>query len=142
MPDLRGFGGSDGIPPPARFPFGFCSTFPCFSPSVLAPPNASSYTFKVITADLAALLDHLKIGQAIFLGHDWGGEVVWKMTLYHPKRVLAVGAVCTPFTPRLDEFIPLETLVEILPAFRYQLFLSSDAAPPELNGDVGEDLFT
>ena len=101
-----------------------------------APKDHTSYTFDIITADMVALLDHLRIPRAVFLGHDWGGEVVWKMCLYHPKRVEAVGAVCTPFSPRLDEYIPLETLVEILPAFRYQMFLISKEAPKELNSNV------
>jgi len=88
-----------------------------------APTEYTAYSFKTITNDLAALLDHLEIERAVFLGHDWGGEVVWKLCLYHPQRVLAVAGVCTPFAPRLDQFIPLEQLITFLPAFGYQVSL-------------------
>ena len=41
-----------------------------------------------LTGDLVGLLDHLKIDKAIFVGHDWGGFVVWQMPLRHPSRAL------------------------------------------------------
>lgn len=91
---------------------------------------------KNITQDLACLLDHLRIERAIFLGHDWGGEVVWKMCLFHPERVVAVGAVCTPFTPRHSQFIPLEDIIKKLPAFQYQAYFNTPQAPIELNSNV------
>lgn len=27
------------------------------------------------------------IPQAVFIGHDWGGMLVWNMALFHPERV-------------------------------------------------------
>lgn len=33
------------------------------------------------------------IPQAVFIGHDWGGVVVWHMALFYPERVRWVGAV-------------------------------------------------
>lgn len=27
------------------------------------------------------------IPQAVFIGHDWGGAVVWNMALFYPERV-------------------------------------------------------
>ena len=41
------------------------------------------------------------IDKAIFVGHDWGGFVVWQMTLRHPDRVAGVVGVNTPHTGRL-----------------------------------------
>jgi len=53
-----------------------------------------------LSADLVGLLDHLKIEKAIFVGHDWGGFIVWQMPLRHPSRVAGVIGVNTPHTPR------------------------------------------
>jgi pimeloyl-ACP methyl ester carboxylesterase len=49
-----------------------------------------------LTGDLVGLLDHLKIDKAIFVGHDWGGFVVWQMPLRHLDRVAGVVGVNTP----------------------------------------------
>ena len=129
VPDLRGFGESDGQPFSLDFVVLFCFVFlfvlkkPTSPLELTAPTEYTAYSFKTITNDLAALLDHLNVKKAVFLGHDWGGEVVWKMCLYHPQRVLAVAGVCTPFAPRLDQFIPLDQLITFLPAFGYQVSL-------------------
>ena len=85
---------------------------------------------------MADLLDYLNIPKAVFIGHDWGGALVWRMCLFYPSRVLAVAGLCTPFTPRLDTFLELEQIVERLPAFAYQLFLVSDAAAPQLDAQA------
>lgn len=43
------------------------------------------------------------IPQAVLLGHDWGGAVVWNMALFYPERVRWVlgspSAVGTPQIP-------------------------------------------
>jgi len=46
------------------------------------------------------LLDALAIEKAVFVGHDWGGIVVWSMPLLHPERVAGVIGVNTPFFAR------------------------------------------
>jgi pimeloyl-ACP methyl ester carboxylesterase len=53
-----------------------------------------------LTGDLVGLLDHLKIDKAIFVGHDWGGFIVWQMPLRHPSRVAGVVGVNTPHWDR------------------------------------------
>jgi pimeloyl-ACP methyl ester carboxylesterase len=53
-----------------------------------------------LTGDLVGLLDHLKIDRAIFVGHDWGGFIVWQMPLRHIDRVAGVIGVNTPHSPR------------------------------------------
>ena len=59
-----------------------------------------SYDMEHLTGDLVGLLDHLKIDKAIFVGHDWGGFVVWQMPLRHIDRVAGVVGVNTPHTNR------------------------------------------
>ncbi|KAF4314943.1 hypothetical protein BBO99_00009728 [Phytophthora kernoviae] len=100
VPDVRGFGQSS------------------------TPQDLASYGTKNITSDLVALLDALKIEKAVFLGHDWGGNAVWRMSLYHPERVLAVCGVCTPFVPPRKQYLSLEAMCQVLPQFKYQLYLA------------------
>ncbi|MBX9820515.1 MAG: alpha/beta hydrolase, partial [Afipia birgiae] len=64
------------------------------------PEAVEAYDIENLTGDLVGLLDHLKIDKAIFVGHDWGGFIVWQMPLRHPSRVAGVIGVNTPHTPR------------------------------------------
>ncbi|WP_407159627.1 alpha/beta fold hydrolase [Bradyrhizobium sp. STM 3557] len=64
------------------------------------PEPVEAYAIEQLTADLVGLLDHLKIDQAIFVGHDWGGFVVWQMPLRHPGRVAGVVGINTPHRDR------------------------------------------
>jgi pimeloyl-ACP methyl ester carboxylesterase len=75
-PDQRGYGASD------------------------RPVEISAYDIHHLTGDLVALLDALGIEKAIFVGHDWGGLVVWQMPLLHPDRTAGVVGINTPFLPR------------------------------------------
>jgi epoxide hydrolase A/B len=65
------------------------------------PEAVEDYDMEHLTGDLVGLLDHLKIEKAIFVGHDWGGFVVWQMPLRHPARVAGVVGVNTPHWDRM-----------------------------------------
>jgi len=65
------------------------------------PEPVEAYDLEQLTGDLVGLLDHLQIDKAIFVGHDWGGFVVWQMAVRHPNRVAGVVGVNTPHTDRL-----------------------------------------
>ncbi|TYZ64599.1 hypothetical protein PybrP1_011436 [[Pythium] brassicae (nom. inval.)] len=93
-----------------------------------APKEREFYGAKNTTGDFATLLDALDIEKAVFIGHDWGGAMVWRMCLYHPDRVLAVCGVCTPYTPPQDEYVDLDSLVKLVPQFAYHKFLSDSEA--------------
>ncbi len=64
------------------------------------PDAVEDYDLDHLTGDLVGLLDHLNIDKAIFVGHDWGGFVVWQMPLRHPARVAGVVGVNTPHAAR------------------------------------------
>ncbi len=64
------------------------------------PEAVEDYDLEHLTGDLVGLLDHLKIDKAIFVGHDWGGFVVWHMAMRHAARVAGVVGVNTPHYPR------------------------------------------
>ncbi len=76
-PDQRGYGGSS------------------------RPEAVDDYDIFHLTGDLVGLLDHLDIERAVFVGHDWGGFLVWQMPLLHPDRVAGVIGLNTPFIPRM-----------------------------------------
>lgn len=78
-PDQRGYGGSS------------------------KPAAVEAYSIQQLTGDLLGLLDHYDIERAIFVGHDWGGLVVWQVPLLHPDRVAGVAGVGVPFIPRAAE---------------------------------------
>jgi pimeloyl-ACP methyl ester carboxylesterase len=75
-PDQRGYGGSD------------------------RPEAIGAYDIHHLTGDLVGLLDALGIDKAVFVGHDWGGLVVWPLAVLHPERVAGVVGVNTPNLPR------------------------------------------
>jgi pimeloyl-ACP methyl ester carboxylesterase len=64
------------------------------------PEPVEAYDLEHLTGDLVGLLDPLGIDKAIFVGHDWGGFVVWQMPLRHPARVGGVVGVNTPHWDR------------------------------------------
>jgi len=71
-PDQRGYGASD------------------------APGAVEAYDLGELCGDLDALCEQLDIERAIFVGHDWGGAVVWAMPVLHPERTAGVVGLCTP----------------------------------------------
>lgn len=54
------------------------------------PEAVEEYDLAHLCGDLAGLLDALDIEKAVFVGHDWGGPVVWRMPLLYPERVAGV----------------------------------------------------
>uniref|UniRef100_A0A452RK21 AB hydrolase-1 domain-containing protein n=1 Tax=Ursus americanus TaxID=9643 RepID=A0A452RK21_URSAM len=61
------------------------------------------------------------IRQAVFIGHDWGGMLVWNMALFYPERVRAVASLNTPFIPANPNVSPMER-IKANPVFDYQLY--------------------
>ncbi len=64
------------------------------------PSNVSAFDITQLTGDLACLLDHFGYHDAIFVGHDWGANVVWSMALLHPTRVRKIISLALPYQPR------------------------------------------
>jgi pimeloyl-ACP methyl ester carboxylesterase len=75
-PDLRGYGDSS------------------------IPEDVEAYDVLTLCEDLVGLLDDLGEERAVFVGHDWGGTVVWNLAVAHPERVAAVVGMSVPFIPR------------------------------------------
>jgi 3-oxoadipate enol-lactonase len=69
VPDLRGYGRSQGLPPP--------------------------YSAEQLADDLSRLLDHLGIGSAAVLGYSHGGAIAQQLALDHPGRCSRLVLACT-----------------------------------------------
>lgn len=76
-----------------------------------APSDAAFYSARRMTDDFAALLDALGYEKAVFLGHDWGGALVWSMAQLRPERVSAAISVSTPLRKR-SPAPPLEIIAK------------------------------
>lgn len=100
------------------------------------PEAVEAYDIDHLTGDLAALLDHLGAEKGVFVGHDWGGIVVWQMALRRPERVAGVIGVNTPFMPR-PPVDPIEIMRSRLGEEMYIVhFQKPDEADAVLGGDV------
>ena len=67
-----------------------------------SPSEVTKYDIQHLTGDLVALLDHYGYQEAIFMGHDWGANVVWNLALLHPERVSKVINLALPYQDRGD----------------------------------------
>ncbi|NXK46458.1 HYES hydrolase, partial [Chauna torquata] len=80
------------------------------------------------------------IAQAVFIGHDWGGAVVWNMALFYPERVRAVASLNTPYRPA-DPTVDIVEKMKSYPVFDYQFYFQEPGvAEAELEKDVGRTL--
>lgn len=64
------------------------------------PDAVNDYDINNLTGDLAALLDYYGYADAVFVGHDWGANVVWNMALLHPARVRKIINLALPYQAR------------------------------------------
>lgn len=64
------------------------------------PVEVSEYDIEHLTGDLVALLNYYGYQEAIFVGHDWGANVVWNLALLHPERVNRVINLALPYQER------------------------------------------
>lgn len=83
------------------------------------PDEIPAYDMPHLTGDLVGLLDALDIKKAVFVGHDWGGLVVWQMPLYHPSRVAGIIGVNTPFLARP----PLDPIMGMRAVFGENMYI-------------------
>lgn len=91
-----------------------------------------------MSKDLAGLLDHLQIPTITVIGHDWGGAVTWRFAQFYPERVKALVSFCTPYFVPAKQEVTLEQIVQVLPNFKYQLYLCTPEAEQDINANVGK----
>ncbi|MCK0095068.1 alpha/beta hydrolase [Yoonia sp. F2084L] len=67
------------------------------------PDQVTDYDITQLTGDLAALLDHFAYEEAVFVGHDWGANVVWSLAQLHPDRVSKIINLALPYQARTSK---------------------------------------
>ncbi|XP_007517318.1 bifunctional epoxide hydrolase 2 isoform X1 [Erinaceus europaeus] len=86
-----------------------------------SPPEIEEYSLEVMCKEMVTFLDKLGISQAVFIGHDWGGMLVWSMALFYPERVRAVASLNTPLILGNPNVHPMEAM-KANPLFDYQFY--------------------
>ena len=111
--DVRGYGGSD------------------------TPYAIEEYTLKKIGADIVGIIDFFEEDQAILIGHDWGGPIVWYTSLLNENRISAVAGLSVPYFPQ-REVSPLDAFEVIYKdKFFYQLYFQKEGvAESEFEPDL------
>jgi pimeloyl-ACP methyl ester carboxylesterase len=100
------------------------------------PEAVEDYDIVHLTGDLLGLLDDLGEERAVFVGHDWGANVVWSLAQLAPERVAGVVGMSVPFIPR-PSAPPTERLRAIFgDAFFYMLYFQD---PGVADADLGRD---
>ncbi|XP_069706768.1 bifunctional epoxide hydrolase 2 isoform X2 [Phaenicophaeus curvirostris] len=80
------------------------------------------------------------IPQAVLIGHDWGGAVVWNVAVFYPERVRAVASLNTPYKPA-DPTVDIVEKMKNYPMFDYQFYFQEPGvAEAELEKDIGRTL--
>ena len=100
------------------------------------PESIEAYDIHHLTGDLVGLLDALKIEKAVFVGHDWGGLVVWQMPLLHPSRVAGVIGVNTPFLPRA----PMDPIALMRSVYGEDMYIVYFQKPGVADAAFGKDV--
>lgn len=106
LPDLRGYGDSQGPPP---------------------DPEHRHYSKRVMAQDMVALMSALGHERFLLAGHDRGGRVAYRLALDHPERVSRLAAV--DIIPTLDVWDGMG-MAAALSTYHW-LFLAQPAPLPE-----------
>jgi len=99
------------------------------------PDGVEAYDMAHLTADLVGLLDHLGQEKAVWVGHDWGGIVVWQLPLMYPQRTAGVIGLNTPFMPRR----PIDPIEFFKLAFGEDMYIVHFQTPGEADAILARD---
>ena len=73
--------------------------------SMPTPFDTSTINLQTAHADLVRVLDHLKLSQAIFVGHSWGAMLAMSFATVYPSRVTSLVLIAPgPFKLDNDVF--------------------------------------
>jgi pimeloyl-ACP methyl ester carboxylesterase len=78
-PDLRGFGESE------------------------VTADTEDYSLLNHAKDVKALIDHLGVKEAVFVGHDWGANLMWALPMVYPDMITALIGLSIPFYPEVRD---------------------------------------
>ena len=104
------------------------------------PAAVTDYDMEHLTGDLVGLLDHLGAAKGVFVGHDWGGIVVWQLPLMRPDRVAGIVGLNTPFMRRAP-IDPIEGMRKVFGEDMYIVwFQKPGVADAALAADVDKTM--
>ena len=104
------------------------------------PAAVTDYDMEHLTGDLVGLLDHLGAAKGVFVGHDWGGIVVWQLPLMHPDREAGIIGLNTPFMRRAP-IDPIEGMRKVFGEDMYIVwFQKPGVADAALAADVDKTM--
>jgi len=106
------------------------------------------YALEHTVRDMIELLEALGREKALWVGHDWGSQVVWSLASHHPERCVGVVNLCVPYFAKgfaPASLVPLVDRSIYPPAqypagqWEYQLFYEEnfDTARAALEANVG-----
>ncbi|MDA1370553.1 MAG: alpha/beta hydrolase [Proteobacteria bacterium] len=103
------------------------------------PDDPALYGIDYFCDDLVGLLDARGIDKAVFVGHDWGGAVVWAMPRLHPDRCLGIIGLNTSAgrpadLPQVEDSEP--SLIIQTPNYYFNTFIPEGLAESILEADV------
>ena len=103
------------------------------------PDDPALYGIDYFCDDLVGLLDARGIDKAVFVGHDWGGAVVWAMPRLHPDRCLGIIGLNTS-AGRPADLPPVQdsepSLIIQTPNYYFNTFIPVGLAESILEADV------
>ena len=88
------------LPQPATTSSSRTSGATATHPGRSTSPTTTSHTCRVISSRCSITSDTT---DATFVGHDWGANVVWGLTLLHPDRVTQVINLSLPYQERGEQ---------------------------------------
>jgi len=103
------------------------------------PADPMQYDMGIFCADLVGMLDAKGIEKATFVGHDWGGAVVWAMARLYPERCSGIIGLNTSASrpaglPPVEN--PEPSLIVLGPNYYVATFQQPGRAEAVLEADV------
>ncbi|MGA9399107.1 MAG: alpha/beta hydrolase [Anaerolineaceae bacterium] len=102
-------------------------------------PIGENFTVAGAADDLVAILDKLKIRQAVLVGQSMGGNISQELVFYHPERVSAMfllGCACNTWKLTRFEKLQIKFWVPILEKYPSGVWLSQMAGRSSIDPKV------
>ncbi len=102
-------------------------------------PIGEDFTIDGAAEDLVAILDQLKVKQAVLVGQSMGGNIAQEVVFHHPERVQAMfllGCACNTWTLSAYEKLQMKFWIPILEKYPSGLWLSQMSSSSTIDPKV------
>lgn len=100
------------------------------------PATVEAYSILHLVGDIVCLLDSLREGPAVLVGHDWGADVAWHTALLRPDLLRGVAGLSLPYRPRSKQ----SHLAEMKEAFGDDVYINYFQRPGVVDAELAADL--